>query len=288
MPNEPQRRRLPQRESRNPQFDFLKPTHALFGYFTSLVDSYTKCLMPAKDEVERNCIQQLWHVYLNPVAMDDKVHEGLGGAAAKVNQDAEVFDPKTELLFSGVQVATASFDSFAHGANDTANAIGPLAAIFGVASCGCIGGKKTETELWIIFLGAFGLVIGLLVLGWRVIRSVGLKLVRVTPSRGFTMELASALAVIVASKLGIPVSTTHCQVGAEMGVGLLESGCGGGQTCKGVNWKIFAKIFLSWVLTLIFAGGVTALTFCICLYSPGYYGSNMLNIQTEQVLVESD
>merc|ERR1719197_2328395 len=153
------------------------------------------------DEVEkRGCLAACWHAYLNPTAMDDKVHAEMGGEAAKVNQDAEVFNPKTELLFSGVQVATASFDSFAHGANDTANAIGPLAAIIGVSACGCIE-KKTETELWIIFLGAIGLVVGLLLLGWRVIRSVGLKLVRVTPSRGFTMELSSALAVIVASKL---------------------------------------------------------------------------------------
>merc|ERR1719197_345492 len=238
------------------------------------------------DEVEkRGCLSNLWHAYLNPTAMDDKVHAEMGGEAAKVNQDAEVFAPKTELLFSGVQVATASFDSFAHGANDTANAIGPLAAIIGVSACGCIE-KKTETELWIIFLGAIGLVIGLLLLGWCVIRSVGLKLVRVTPSRGFTMELSSALAVIVASKLGIPVSTTHCQVGAEMGVGLLESGCSGGSVLKGVNWKIFGKIFVSWVLTLIFAGGVTAMLFSACLYSPGYFGNNMLTVTSREVPVE--
>merc|ERR1719216_222854 len=237
------------------------------------------------DEAEkRGCLSNCWHVYLNPTAMDDKVHAEMGGEAAKVNQDAEVFAPKTELLFSGVQVATASFDSFAHGANDTANAIGPLAAIIGVSACGCIE-KKTETELWIIFLGAIGLVVGLLLLGWRVIRSVGLKLVRVTPSRGFTMELSSALAVIVASKLGIPVSTTHCQVGAEMGVGLLESGCSNGNCMKGVNWKLFAKVFLSWVLTLIFAGGVTALLFSMCLYSPGYFGNNSLDIKSWQEAV---
>merc|ERR1719361_3323445 len=254
---------------------------------TAVAEVGSEAIQPKQldDEVEkRGCLANCWHAYLNPTAMDDKVHAEMGGEAAKVNQDAEVFAPKTELLFSGVQVATASFDSFAHGANDTANAIGPLAAIIGVSACGCIE-KKTDTELWIIFLGAIGLVIGLLLLGWRVIRSVGLKLVRVTPSRGFTMEFSSALAVIVASKLGIPVSTTHCQVGAEMGVGLLESGCSGGSVLKGVNWKIFGKIFVSWVLTLIFAGGVTALLFSMCLYSPGYFGNNSLDIKSWQEAV---
>merc|ERR1719361_993702 len=191
-----------------------------------------------------NICAKLWHLYLNPELQDEKVHDTVSGAEAKIHVEAEQFDAKTELVFSGVQIATAAFDSFAHGANDTANAIGPLAA--------------------------FALVIGLGVFGWRVIRAIGVKLVHVTPSRGFTMELSSALAVIIASKLSIPVSTTHCQVGAEIGVGLLEGGCSAGKYCKGVNWGLMAWIFLAWVLTLVFAGGVTALLFSLCLYSPFY------------------
>merc|ERR1711881_693277 len=81
-------------------------------------------------------------------------------------------------------------------------------------------------------------------------------------------ELSSALAVIIASKLGIPVSTTHCQVGAEIGVGLLEGGCSEGTRCKGVNWKLMSYIFSAWVITLLFSGGVTALLFSVMLYSP--------------------
>merc|ERR1719480_123581 len=103
-----------------------------------------------EEEAERNCLQRCWYSYLNPAEMDKKVHADIGGGAAEVNQLAEEFDPKTELLFNGVQVATAAFDSFAHGTNDTANAIGPLAAIIGVGACGCVKGKE-EIELWIVF-----------------------------------------------------------------------------------------------------------------------------------------
>merc|ERR1712096_446562 len=93
-------------------------------------------------------------------------------------------------------------------------------------------------------------------------------MVKITPSRGYTMELSSAIAVIFASKLGIPVSTTHCQVGAEVGVGWLEGGCSRKNCSKGVNWPLMAKVFLGWVLTLVFAGGVSAALFSLCLYSP--------------------
>jgi len=210
-----------------------------------------------------NCIARMWNAYIGN--QGDRVHEEIDGFAAKMHANSETYPPKVELLFSGVQIATAAFDSFAHGANDTANALGPLAAVVIIYQTGTVS-EKSDTPIWAILLCCAGLAVGLGLWGWRVIRQMGVKLVKVTPSRGYVMELSSAFAVIVASKLGIPVSTTHCQVGAEIGVGMVD---GGKKCAKSVNWKLMAQVFLAWVVTLIFAGGVTALVFSFAVWSPG-------------------
>ena len=163
----------------------------------------------------------------------------------KMHKNAEKFDARTEHVFTFVQVVTATFDSFSHGANDVANSIGPFAGVVSIYVHRGIS-DKSEVPIWILILGGAGIVAGLATLGYKIIASIGVNLVRVTPSRGFTIELGAAIVVLIGSRLGIPLSTTHCQVGSTVGVGVLEGK-------KGINWKLFLEVFAGWVLTLVVA-----------------------------------
>ena len=140
------------------------------------------------------------------------------------------------------QVLTACAVAFAHGSNDVANAIGPFAAIVSVAAGAELGGKAPVAP-WMLLLGGAGIVIGLATWGYRVMETVGKKITELTPSRGFAAELAAALTIVLASRLGIPVSTTHILVGAVLGVGLAR-GIGA------LDLRIVGKILVSWVATL--------------------------------------
>ena len=108
------------------------------------------------------------------------------------------------------------------------------------------------------------MIIGLAVYGYKIIRAIGVKMCTITPSRGVSIELASATVIIVGSRLGIPLSTTHCQVGATMGVAALEDI----KTCKGINCKIVGKTFLGWILTLVVVGCSSALLVAYSIYAP--------------------
>ena len=120
---------------------------------------------------------------------------------------------------------------------------------------------KSEVPIWILILGGAGIVAGLATLGYKIIASIGVNLVRVTPSRGFTIELGAAIVVLIGSRLGIPLSTTHCQVGSTVGVGVLEGK-------KGINWKLFMEVFAGWVLTLVVAALVAAGFFWFAVGTP--------------------
>ena len=139
-----------------------------------------------------------------------------------IHDNVEEFCPKAETCFSYLQVISACIDSFGHGANDVANAISPFAAMLAIYMNESVT-KKADTPIWVLAMGGFGIVVGLALFGQYIIRAIGVKLVAITPSRGFTAEISSSIVVILAARLGIPVSTTHCQVGAEVGIGLLES-----------------------------------------------------------------
>ena len=178
----------------------------------------------------------------------------------KMHQNAEKFDARTEHVFTFVQVVTATFDSFSHGANDVANSIGPFAGVVSIYVHRGIS-EKSEVPIWILILGGAGIVAGLATLGYKIIASIGVNLVRVTPSRGFTIELGAAIVVLIGSRLGIPLSTTHCQVGSTVGVGVLEGK-------KGINWKLFLEVFAGWVLTLVVAALVAAGFFWFALGTP--------------------
>ncbi|KAI3388515.1 hypothetical protein SNEBB_010170 [Seison nebaliae] len=161
--------------------------------------------------------------------------------------------PKTKQIFSFLQILTAIFGSFAHGGNDVSNAIGPLIGLWIVWTNGKVS-PKADTPLWVLFYGGVGISIGLWIWGRRVIKTIGEDLTKITPSSGFVIEIASAFTVLVASNIGIPVSTTHCKVGSVVFTGLVRSR-------KGVQWSIFRNIVMAWLVTVPVSGGIAAAVF---------------------------
>ena len=181
-----------------------------------------------------------------------------------IHENAEKFDDRTEISMRYLQIITACCDAFAHGANDVANSIAPFGAIWAIYESGEVSKKKNDlgdNAYWILSLGAFGIVIGLATYGYKILHAIGTKLTKITPSRGTCIELGSACVIIMGSRLGWPLSTTHCQVGATVGVGLLEGK-------KGINYKILRKTVLGWIVTLVVVGGGTALLFVQGAYAP--------------------
>eukprot|EP00794_Sanderia_malayensis_P011842 gene11842-13072_t len=151
-------------------------------------------------------------------------------------------DPKVAKLFEFLQILTASFGSFAHGGNDVSNAIGPVISIWIIYRTGLVVGKAS-TPIWILLYGGVGIVIGLFLWGRRVIETIGENLTPVTPTSGFSIEIGSALTVLIASNLGIPVSTTHCKVGSVVFTGRVRSR-------DVVDWSLFGNIVISWIVTM--------------------------------------
>ncbi len=150
----------------------------------------------------------------------------------------------TEHIFKFLQVITAFYVAFAHGANDVANAVGPLAAVVSILNSGSVE-MKVQMPLWILTMGGTCIVIGLLIWGMRVMETVGKKITEITPSRGFSAEFAAATVVLICSKMGLPISTTHTLVGSVIGVGLARG-------LASLNLAIIKKIVVSWFATIPF------------------------------------
>ena len=161
-----------------------------------------------------------------------------------------------ERVFAVLMVVTACSMAFAHGSNDVANAIGPVAAVISVAQEGAIG-QKSPVSIWILLLGGLGIVVGLATYGRHVIATVGSKITHLTPSRGFAAELAAATTIVVASGTGIPISTTHTLVGAVLGVGMARG-------ISAIDLSVVGRIFLSWIVTIP-AGGLLSILFFFIL-----------------------
>jgi len=157
-----------------------------------------------------------------------------------------------ERVFAVLMVVTACGMAFAHGSNDVANAIGPLAAVISVAQSGIVG-AESALPIWVLIIGGGGIVVGLATFGVHVIATVGKKITQLTPSRGFAAELAAATTIVIASGTGIPISTTHTLVGAVLGVGLARG-------IEAIDLRVVGRIFVSWVVTIP-AGGVLAIIF---------------------------
>ena len=147
-----------------------------------------------------------------------------------------------EKLFSYLQIISACFVAFAHGANDVANAIGPMSGALDILRTGKLS-PDAEIPTWILMLGGAGIILGLATWGWRVIETVGKKITELTPTRGFSAEFGAAITIIVASKAGLPISTTHCIVGAVLGVGFAKG-------ISGINLRVLRDIALSWIVTI--------------------------------------
>ncbi|KAF6084884.1 solute carrier family 20 member 2 [Phyllostomus discolor] len=199
---------------------------------------------------------------------------------------------EVHLLFHFLQVLTACFGSFAHGGNDVRasipvqirktcyccilvsdtplsavafytlpvrlNAIGPLVALWLIYEQGAVL-QEASTPVWLLFYGGVGICTGLWVWGRRVIQTMGKDLTPITPSSGFTIELASAFTVVIASNVGLPVSTTHCKVGSVVAVGWIRSR-------KAVDWRLFRNIFVAWFVTVPVAGLFSAAIMALLMY----------------------
>ena len=159
---------------------------------------------------------------------------------------------QVERIFIFLQILTACFVAFAHGANDVANAIGPLSAAVQTINQGAVAATSV-VPMWALALGGVGIIVGLATYGWRVMETVGKKITELTPSRGFCAEFGAATTIVIASKLALPISTTHTLVGAVLGVGLAR-GIGA------INLSTVRDIALSWVITIP-AGALLAIIF---------------------------
>jgi len=161
-----------------------------------------------------------------------------------INQEVKGFRG-VERIFIWLQIITAAYVAFAHGANDRSNAIGPMAAVWQVLSDGGTLASEAPIPLWLILLGSAGIAVGVLTWGWRVMETIGKKITDITPTRGFAAEFGAATTILIFSMpfLAVPVSTTHTLVGAVVGVGL----AGG---AKAVDFRVFGKIAASWVASV--------------------------------------
>lgn len=187
-----------------------------------------------------------------------KIQNDKSMCAIELQENVDLYGENRNVskLFSFLQILTATFGSFAHGGNDVSNAIGPLIALWLIYCEGSVQ-QQSETPLYILLYGGIGISAGLWLWGRRVIQTIGEDLTKITPATGFTIEIGAAFTVLLASKIGIPISTTHCKVGSIVFVGYFSS------SRKGVDWKLFRSIVYAWLVTV----PVTALLSAGCMYA---------------------
>ena len=173
------------------------------------------------------------------------------------NANRDFHFASVEKVFTPMMLFTACSMAFAHGSNDVANGIGPLAAVVSIVSSGGQVSQNSQLPLWILLLGGGGIVLGLVTMGYKVMMTIGKKITELTPSRGFCAELAAAITVVLASRTGLPVSTTHILVGAVLGVGMAR-GVGA------IDLRVVGNIVISWIITLP-AGALMAMLFFFTL-----------------------
>jgi len=157
--------------------------------------------------------------------------------------DRDFHFASVEKVFTPMMIFTACAMAFAHGSNDVANGIGPMAAVVSIVQSGGMVAQQSALPIWILVLGGIGIVVGLATLGYKVMQTIGTQITELTPSRGFCATLAAAATVVMASRTGLPVSTTHIAVGAVIGVGLAR-GVGA------IDLRVIGRIVVSWVVTL--------------------------------------
>lgn len=219
-------------------------------------------------------------------SMTMDIHEDIHKVAhiAAMHAGAEVFDPRTEEVYKYLQVFSACCVAFAHGANDVANSIAPLAGIWYVYQNNKVS-STGETPKWMFVLGGSGIVVGLATYGYNIIKVLGVELATMTPSRGFAAELATSLTISIATVYGLPVSTTQTITGAEVGVGLSENWRG-----TGLNWRMLLRTMFGWVISFGLAILFSAALYAFCVYSPSMndldYVENWQNAMTNVMRTE--
>ncbi len=205
------------------------------------------------------------HLQRVQVASFDATHEKVGhlldevrDLSNKIRQETSFTERASEYrsvekMFVYLQILSACFVAFAHGANDVANAIGPVAAVLDIIKNGIVS-DVAPIPPWLLAFGGIGIVVGLATWGWRVIETIGKKITELTPTRGFCAEFGAATTILIASKLGLPISTTHCLVGAVLGVGLARG-------MRALNLNMLRDIVLSWIITLPASAAMSILLF---------------------------
>ncbi|KAG0278903.1 hypothetical protein BGZ95_002847 [Linnemannia exigua] len=246
----------------------VETAHPTFNEKSGEMDSSSHPLSPDANGVKTKALQEALRsprgsVNSGLAALDDST----APSKCKVDQihdNSTRYDAKTEKLFCTLQVLTSCFASFAHGSNDVANAIGPLTTVYYIWRHGAVDiTGKAPIPTWILAYGGIAIDIGLLTYGYKVMATLGSKITFISPSRGFSVSLGTSLTVLTCSKLGLPVSTTHCITGATTAVGL----CSGGGV-KSINWKMLGLVASSWIFTLPAAGLVSGLMFAVIINSP--------------------
>ncbi|CAI5534585.1 unnamed protein product [Closterium sp. Naga37s-1] len=183
--------------------------------------------------------------------------------AVRAHEVAILYDNKTEYLYSLLQVVTASFASFSHGSNDVAGSLGPLAGVYQLWETGTFS-TYASIPYWMLVNAGLMIDLGLALYGYNIMRNLGNNITYHSPSRGFSMELGAALAVLTASFLALPVSTTQCIVGATVAVGL----CNG--KWRAINWGMVAIAGFGWVITLPVAGTAAGLLYAVLTRGPSF------------------
>lgn len=229
------------------------PVYMFFAAFTITLVTILKGLSHVGLEISLGRSYLLALVIAITIAM-------IGALAIRRIKPVKKIDKKqhfytVERVFAVLMVVTACSMAFAHGSNDVANAIGPLAAVISVAQSGIVG-SKSAIPPWILILGGVGIVIGLATYGRHVIATVGEKITQLTPSRGFAAELAAATTIVIASGTGMPVSTTHTLVGAVLGVGLARG-------IDAIDLRVVGRVMVSWVVTVPAGAGLAIVFFFI-------------------------
>jgi sodium-dependent phosphate transporter len=215
-----------------------------------------------------------YDIHDKDMEMDEVTHE--------LHAGAEVFHPNAEKVYEVLQVVSACCVAFAHGSNDVANAMGPFSAIYSVYTTHSIPGSKSEAPRWIFVIGGFGIILGLLMYGYNIIGHLGTHLIHLTPSRGFSAELAAGMTISLASFFGIPVSTTQIIVGSEVGVGLCEWRKGS------IGWSVLGYTCLGWIWTILLGATMCAALFSAGVYAPSLPMSQDLAYYRKQLLMTQD
>jgi solute carrier family 20 (sodium-dependent phosphate transporter) len=172
----------------------------------------------------------------------------------------EEFDYKTEQVYRYLQCFTSCFNMFAHGSNDVANSIGPFAAVYLIWKTGSVV-SKAPVETWILALGAVTMSLGVMTYGYKIIEVMGVKMTKISNTRGLCIDMSAAIVVILASAYGLPVSSTQTVTGSIIGVGILDGR-------SGVNWKVMSKVFGGWALTILFTALTSAMLTSWAVFAP--------------------